>query len=148
MSLREAAIAALHARLVTALASRHPAPLVLRGETVPQRLSPGGLVMVRDGETVEETPILSPLAWAIEHRAAIEVTVAGATPAARTALLDALLVAIAAAITADRTLGGPVEWAQPGAPEFEDVEVEGAAAARAASVPVALFFTVAGSPLA
>ncbi len=142
MSMREAAIAALHARLVTALASRHPAPLVLRGETVPQRLPLGGLVVIRDGETVEETPILSPLAWAIEHRAEVEVvTTTGA-------LLDALLVAIAAAITADRTLGGMVEWAQPGAPEFEDVEVEGAAAARAASVPVALFFTVAGSPLA
>ena len=40
-----------------------------------------------------------------------------------------------------RTLDG-------GAEAFEDVEFEGAAAARAASVPVALFFTVAGSPLA
>jgi hypothetical protein len=148
VSVREAAIAALHGRLQTALASRHPAPLVLRGETVPQRLPTGGLVVLRDGETVEETAILSPLTWAIEHRAAIEVTVAGATSAARSTLLDALLVAIAAAITADRTLGGMVEWAQPGAPDFEDVEVEGAAAARAASVPVALFFTVAGSPLA
>jgi len=57
-------------------------------------------------------------------------------------------VAIGAAIAADRTLGGAVDWAQPGAPEFEDVEFEGAAAARAASVPVTLFFTVAGSPLA
>jgi hypothetical protein len=148
MSMREAAIAALHGRLQTALATRNPAPLVLRGETVPQRLPPGGLVVLRDGETVEETAILSPLAWAIEHRAEVEVTVGGATPATRTTLLDALLVDIAAAIAADRTLGGTVEWAQPGAPDFEDVEVEGAAAARAASVPVALFFTVAGSPLA
>ena len=148
MSMRETAIAVLHGRLAAALASRNPAPLVLRGETVPQRLPPGGLVVIRDGETVEETAILSPLAWAIEHRAEVEVTVCGATPTIRTALLDALLVDIAAAITADRTIGDAVEWAQPGAPEFEDVEVEGAAAARAASVPVALFFTVAGSPLA
>ncbi|WP_198369751.1 hypothetical protein [Roseomonas rosulenta] len=148
MSMREAAIAALHGRLAISLAGRHPAPLVLRGETVPQRLPPGGLVVIRDGETVEETAILSPLAWAIEHRAEIEVTVAGATPAARSAQLDALLVAIAAAINTDRMLGGAVEWTQPGAPGFEDVEVEGAAAARAASVPVTLFFTVAGSPLA
>ncbi len=115
---------------------------------MPQRLPPGGLIVLRDGETVEETAILSPLAWAIEHRAEIEVTVGGATPAARNALLDALLVDIAGAITADRTLGGAVEWAQPGAADFEDVEFEGAAAARAASVPVRLFFTVAGSPLA
>jgi hypothetical protein len=33
-------------------------------------------------------------------------------------------------------------------PEFQDVEFEGAAAARAALVPVTLWFTVAGSPLA
>ena len=148
MSMRETAIAALHSRLATSLAGRSPAPVVLRGETVPQRLPPGGLVVLRDGETVEETAILSPLAWAIEHRAEIEVTVGGATPGGRSALLDALLVDLAAAISADRTLGGAVEWAQPGAPGFEDVEFEGAAAARAASVPVALFFTVAGSPLA
>jgi hypothetical protein len=69
MSMRETAIAALHDRLQTALATRNPAPLVLRGETMPQRVPPGGLVVIRDGETVEETAILSPLAWAIEHRA-------------------------------------------------------------------------------
>ncbi len=148
MSARESAIAALHDTLAAALAARSPAPVVLRGETVPQRLPPGGLVVVREGETVQETAILSPLAWAIEHRAEVEVTVTGATPAARTALLDALLVDIGAAITADRTLSGAVEWAQPGSPEFQDVEFEGAAAARAALVPVTLWFTVAGSPLA
>jgi len=147
MSARETAIAALHSRLTTSLAVRNPGPMVLRGETVPQRIPAGGLVVVRDGETVDETPILSPLAWQIEHRAEVEVTAAGATPAARTTLLDALLVDIAGAITANRTLGGAVEWAQPGSADFGDVEFEGAAAARAASVPVTLFFTVAGSPL-
>jgi len=148
MSARETAIAALQSRLVTTLAARNPAPIVLRGETMPQRISAGGLVVVRDGETVEETPILSPLAWQIEHRAEVEITVAGATPAARNALLDALLVEVAAAITANRTLGGAVEWAQPGSAFFEDVEFEGAAAARAAAIPITLWFTVAGSPLA
>ncbi len=142
MSARETALAALSARLGAALAARSPAPKVLRNETVPQRLPTGGLVVVRDGETVEETPILSPLAWAVEHRAEVEVV------AATGALLDALLVDIAAAIAGDRTLGGAVEWAQPGAPSFDDAETEGAAAARAASVPVTLSFTVAGSPLA
>ncbi|MBY0330820.1 MAG: hypothetical protein K2X49_09120 [Acetobacteraceae bacterium] len=148
MSIRETAIAALHSRLATSLAFRNPAPLVLRGETVPQRIPAGGLVVVRDGETVEETPILSPLAWQIEHRAEVEITVAGATPAARNTLLDALLVDVTAAIAANRTLGDAVEWAQPGSAAFEDVEFEGAAAARAAAMPVTLWFTVAGSPLA
>ncbi len=148
MSMRNTAIEALHARLAAALASRSPAPTVLRGETIPQRIPAGGLVVVRDGETVEETPILSPLAWQIEHRAEVEVTVGGATPAARNMLLDGMLVDIAAAITADRTLGGAVEWAHPGGATFTDVEFQGAAAARAASVPVTLWFTVASSPLA
>jgi hypothetical protein len=148
MSMREAAIAALHSILVSALAARSPPPQVLRNETIPQRMPPGGLVMLRDGETVEEIAILSPLAFAIEHRAEIEVAVTGATPAARATLLDAILVDLASAITMDRTLSGAVEWAQPGAAEFEDVDFEGAAAARAALVPVTLFFTVAGSPLA
>jgi hypothetical protein len=148
VSARETAIAALHTRLVTSLAVRNPAPIVLRGETVPQRIPSGGIVMVRDGETVEETPILSPLAWQIEHRAEIEITVAGASPAARNTLLDALLVDVAGAVVGNRTLGGAVEWAQPGSASFEDVEFEGAAAARAAAIPVTLWFTVAGSPLA
>jgi hypothetical protein len=142
VSVREAALAALSARLGAALAARSPVPKLLRNETVPQRLPPGGLVVQRDGETVEETAILSPLAWQIEHRAVVEVV------AASTALLDALLVEIGAAIIADRTLGGTVEWAQPGAPGFDDVETEGAAAVRAAAIPVTLVFTVAGSPLA
>jgi len=85
--------------------------------------------------------------WAMEHRAEIEVTVGGTTPVARTTLLDALLVDIAAAIAADRTLGDAVEWAQPGAPSFEDVEFEGAATARGASIPMTLWFTAPGSPL-
>jgi hypothetical protein len=147
MSTRETAIAALHARLQTVLALRNPAPLVLRGETVPQRIPPGGIVVIRDGETVEETPILSPLSYAVRHAAEVEIIVTGATPAARVALLDALLMDVAAGIAAHRTLGGAVEWAEPGAADFEDVTFEGAAAARSALMPVSLFFTVAATPL-
>jgi hypothetical protein len=142
VSKRDAALGALHTRLVAALAPRDPAPLVLRDATIPQRLPTGGLVVVRDGGVVESTAILSPLSWAVEHRAEVEVVAEGA------ALLDALLVAVGEAVLADRTLGGTVEWPQPGGPDTEDVEFEGAASASAASVPVALFFTAAGSPLA
>lgn len=76
MSLREAASTALFARLDSSLAARNPAPVIRRNETVPQRLPAGGLVVLRDGESVAETPILSPLAFAIEHRAEIEVMAA------------------------------------------------------------------------
>jgi hypothetical protein len=148
VSAREAAIAALTTQLTAALAALDPAPAVLRNETVPQRIPEGGLVVVRDGETTEETAILSPLRWQIEHRAEVEVIVAGATQADRATALDFLLAAIGAAIASDRTLGGAVDWAQPGAPSFTDAEFDGAAAARAATIPVTLWFTTTDTPLA
>jgi hypothetical protein len=64
------------------------------------------------------------------------------------AALDSLLTAIGAAIASDRTLGGAVEWSQPGAPSFTDAEFDGAAAARAATIPVNLWFTTTDTPLA
>jgi hypothetical protein len=147
VSIREAAIAALHATIATALASRSPAPQVLRGETVPQRLPSGGLVVVQDGETAEETAILSPLRWQVRHVAEVVVAAPGATPDDRAQLLDELLVDIADAIVADRTFGGAVEWAQPESPSFDDLEFDGAASVRAASVPVSLWFTTSETPL-
>jgi hypothetical protein len=147
VSTREAAIAALHLTMATALASRSPQPQVLRGETVPQRIAAGGLVMIQDGETVEETAILSPLRWQVRHVAEVVVASSGPTPEARAASLDALLVDVAAAVVADRTLGGSVEWAQPESPSFDDLEFDGAASVRAASVPVSLWFTTSETPL-
>jgi hypothetical protein len=147
VSTREAAIAALHVTIATALASRSPGPQVLRRDTVPQRIAAGGLVMIQDGETAEETVILPPLRWQMRHVAEVVVAVPGPTPEARAALLDALLMDVAEAIVADRTLGGAVEWAQPEGPAFDDLEFDGAAAVRAASVPVALWFTTSETPL-
>jgi hypothetical protein len=147
VSAREVAIAALHALIATALASRSPAPQVLRGETVPQRTAAGGLVVVQDGESVEETAILSPLRWQVRHVAEVVVVAPGPTPEARAAALDGLLVDVAAAIVAERTLGGAVEWVQPESPSFDDLEFEGAATVRAASVPVSLWFTASETPL-
>jgi hypothetical protein len=119
----------------------------LRNETVPQRLPPGGLIVVQDGETVEETPILSPLRWQVQHVAEVVVAAPGSTPEDRAQLLDALLVDIADAIVADRTLAGAVEWAQPQSPSFDDLDFEGASSVRAASVPVELWFTTSETPL-
>jgi hypothetical protein len=147
VSTREAAIAALHTALSNALASRSPAPQVLRNETVPQRITAGGLVVIQDGETAEETAILSPLRWQVRHVAEVMVAAPGSTPEDRAQLLDELLVDIADAIVADRTLGGAIEWAQPESPSFDDLDFDGAASVRAASVPVSLWFTTSETPL-
>lgn len=141
MSARENAIAALAARIATALAARVPPPLVQRNTTIPQALPMAGLVVIRDGETANQTTMMSPLSYAIEHAAEVEV-VARTQPQ-----LDAILVDIAAAIVADRLLAGAVEWAEPSVPVFDDLTFEGAAPARAANFTVSLFFTVAASPL-
>ena len=61
--------------------------------------------------------------------------------------LDALLVALAAGIAANRTLGGAVEYAQAGPADLEDVEFEGAAPLRAARFNVTLQFSAAETPL-
>jgi len=148
MSARETALAALLANLTASAAARPaPKPVVLRNETYPQALPPGGLVVLRDGETALAEPIMSPLRWHIEHEAQVEVVVAGNTAAARAAALDALLVALAAGIVANRTLGGAVEYAQAGPADLEDVEFEGAAPLRAARFNVTLQFSAAETPL-
>jgi len=146
-SMREAAIAALHDALQAAVAEMDPVPTLLRNETIPQRLPPAGVLVLQDGETEEATAMLSPLAHAIRHRAELELTAGGADEAARTALLEDILAVIASALVADRTLGGAVEWSEPGAPLIEPLPVEGAAALKAALLPITLWFTAPDTPL-
>jgi hypothetical protein len=134
-TVRETAIAAL-----LALVQGLPAITTLRNAAWPERVPPGGLVVVRDGETVEEEAMLSPLAYGITHRADVEVFAADETQR------DAIIAALAVAIAADRTFGGAVEWAECGSPDYDTVAPEGAAAVAAATVPVRLMFTVLGDP--
>lgn len=148
MSARETAIAALVAQITTSAAARPaPKPVVLRNEPYPQSLPAGGLVVVRDGETVVSEAIMSPLRFHMEHAAEVEVVVTGATAALRAATIDALLVALAAGVSANRTLGGAVEYAEIGTADLEDIEFEGAAALRAARFTVTLQFSAAETPL-
>lgn len=148
MSARETAIAALLTQIKTSAAARpSPKPVVLRNEAYPQSLPAGGLVVLRDGETVVSETIMSPLRYHMEHAAEVEVVVAGATAATRAAALDALLVALALGIAANRALGGAVEYAEVGTADLEDVEFEGAAPLRAARFTVTLQFSAAETPL-
>lgn len=142
MSMREAAVAALFAAVDAAL----PAAIVLRDETAPEKVPAAGLVVVSTGEMRQAEPIMSPLSYAVEHEAEVRIFVAGNDAAARATALDTALLAVNAAITANRTLGGTVEWAQPGAPAFEQEEAEGARPVASASLPISLFFTALASP--
>ncbi len=134
-TVRETAITAL-----LALVQGLPGITVVRNAAWPERVPPGGLVVVRGGEAVEEEAMLSPLAYGITQRADVEVF------AADEARRDAIIAAIATAIAADRMLGGAVEWAEAGCPDYDTAAPEGSAAVAAAAVPVRLMFTVSGGP--
>ena len=63
MTVRETILSALHARL-----SALPAT-ALRGEVLPERIPPAGLLILRDGEPGEPEVTLSPLTYHYQHRA-------------------------------------------------------------------------------
>ena len=83
----------------------------------PRRSRTAGVIILRDGDPGEPAVLLSPPEYVYEHRAELEVAMAGGTSAARDAAFDALLQAIGAAIAADRTLGGLCDWVEAEAPE-------------------------------
>ena len=143
ISTREAALAGLFTLLGTALSDRSPPSTLLRNETAPQRLPPGGLVVLLDGETLEAEPVLGIAQYWIRHQAMIEIHAPGSDEARRRALCDALLRDISAAITANRMLGGAADGAEAQPATIEDTHLEGAAPIRSAALPVDLYFSAA-----
>ena len=113
---------------------------VLRGEVLPERIPPAGLLILRDGDPGEPEVTLSPLAYHYQHRAEIEAIIQGTN---RDAAFDWLLVSLGAVIAADRTLGGFCDWIEAEAPQPVDLPVEGAASLKAAVIPVVLYYSTA-----
>lgn len=133
-TIRETILTALHARLLVLPAT------ALRGDVLPERIPPDGLLILRDGEPGEPEVTLSPVSYHYQHRAEIEAVVQGAD---RDAAFDALCASIGTAITADRTLGGLCDWIEAEAPRPVDLPVDGAVSLKAAVIPVILHYTTA-----
>ena len=123
---------------LTDLLSTIPHVPVLRGEVLPERIPPAGLMILRNGNPGEPGVTLSPLMYHYQHRAELEVIVQ--STAQRDSLFDALTAQIGAVIAADRTLGGLCDWVEPEAPEPVDLPVEGAPSLKAAVVPMLLHY--------
>lgn len=132
---REQALQALFAALA---AARPLGTVLLRNATLPERIPTAGLMILRDGDPGEPEHLFSPPLYYYEHRAEVDVLVDAATPAARDTAFDALVRAIGAALAADRTLGGLVDYAIGEAPAPLDLPIEGAAGLKAASIGVIL----------
>jgi len=111
---------------------------VLRGEVLPERIPPAGLMILRDGTPGEPGVTLSPLTYHFQHRSELEMIVQSATD--RDALFDALVAQIGAVIAADRTLRGLCDWVEPEAAEPVDRPIEGAASLKAGIIPIVLHY--------
>ena len=111
---------------------------VLRGEALPERIPPSGLMILRDGNPGEPGVTLSPLMYHYQHRAELEVIVQ--TGEDRDARFDRLVGRIGAAIAADRTLRGRCDWVEAEAPEPVDLPIEVAASLKAAVVAIILHY--------
>ena len=138
MTPRETILVALHARL-----SALPAT-ALRGDVLPERMPVEGLMILRDGEMGEPEVSLSPMTYHWQHQVAIELFVADADAAARDARMDGLLTELAGLIEADRTLGGVIEYAEIGAPKFDELAPDGSSGIKACLLPVVLHYSSAG----
>lgn len=127
--------------ILTALAdllSTIPHVPVLRGDVLPERIPPPGLLILRDGSPGEPSVTLSPLTYHFQHRAELEVIVQSATN--RDAIFDALLAQIGAVIAVDQTLRGLCDWVEAEAPEPVDLPVEGAASLKTGIIPIILHY--------
>jgi hypothetical protein len=140
-NLREQILSALLVRLQSISTAT-----VKREEPLPEKVPAGGLIIIRDGDPGEPEVLLSPLAYLWQHRAEIEVVVQNPSAEA-SAALDALLAEVGSALSADRTLGGLVDWIEWSAPQTRDLAIDGAAGLKGAVVIVTLHY-LSSDPLA
>jgi hypothetical protein len=109
-----------------------------RNDVLPTKISPRGLVILRDGDPGDPETTMSPLLYHFQHRAEIEVFVQSGSD--RETLFDTLCQSIGAAVVADRTLGGLCDWVEAEAPAPDDTPQEGALTYRAAVIGVRLHY--------
>jgi len=137
-SRREQVLGAVHALIASTL----PSAEVKRNLAKPERVPPGGLVIVRDGDPGEPEITLSPLTYIFTHRIPMEVAAYETSSEIRERVLDGMLAALGGAVASSRTLGGLCDFIETEAPVTEDVETAGARAVRwADAVIVAVYGT-------
>ncbi len=120
--------------------------VVKRNAALPERVSDHAMAILRDGEMGEPEVSLSPLTYHWQHQVVIELFVADPDASARDARMDGLLSELATLIEADRTLGGVIEYAEIGAPKFDELAPDGSSGIKACLLPVVLYYS-SSSPL-
>ncbi|WP_337996224.1 acyl-CoA transferase [Oleispirillum naphthae] len=137
----ETALAAL-ASVLAAI----PGPEFARNDPSEREVPPGGRIDLSDGDLAEPEVYLSPLSYGHTANAEIVAMVQAADAAERDAALDALVLKIEAAVSADETLGGTVESVNLGSPERLTEPAEEGKPIKGARIVCALEF-ISDSPL-
>jgi hypothetical protein len=118
------------------IASALPNAEVKRNLAKPDRIAPGGLAIIRDGDPGEAEIILSPLIYIYTHRIPVELAAYETSSESREQVLDGMLGAIGLAVMNDRTLGGLCDFMEAEAPATDDVETAGARPGRWADAAI------------
>jgi hypothetical protein len=125
-----------------------PGAAVERNSVLPEKISDGGLVMLRDGDPGEPEQALGGFGSTYyQHAVEIEVYVEEGDAAARDATFDALLEQIGAVLETDPTLGGLAFGVTYGRPESSIEAVAGAPAIKSATLTVTVDYET-DTPLA
>jgi hypothetical protein len=131
-SKREQVLDAIKSLLSSAL----PNADVRRNLAKPERIPPGGLVVIRDGDPGEPEVMLSPLVYVYSHRVPIELAAYETSSQSPEQVLDEMLGAIGVAVSGDRTLDGLCDFIEAQAPSTDDVETAGARSGRWADAAI------------
>jgi hypothetical protein len=131
-SKRESVLAAVK----TLVAASLPGAEVKRNLAKAERIPPGGLVVIRDGDPGEPEVTLSPLSYLYSHRIPLEIAAYESATLTRERALDAMLAAIGTEVKANRTLGGLCDWIEAEAPVTNDIEAQGALPGRFADLAI------------
>lgn len=141
---REAILNAELAGLMAALAT--PGRVIERNLDLPEDIPAAGLVILRDGQLEQTGTVLSPLRYEFVNRADLELFVTGDDAAARDADMATLRGQVVAFVTANRTLGGLVDWLDAEEPDDRGVPIDGGPGVKAALLSLEAHFT-SDSPL-
>src|SRR5918996_5487904 len=125
-----------------------PDAVVERNSVLPEKIPPGGLMILRDGDPGEPEQALGSFGSAYyQHAVEVEVYVEEGDAAARDATFDGLLQQIGVALETDPTLGGLAFGLTYGRPEPSIEPIAGAPAIKSGTLSVTIDYET-DAPLA
>ncbi len=132
---------------IKALLMTVPSTKVERNTAVPEKISGGGLIVLRDGDPGEPDTALGGFGGVYySHDVEIELYVEEGDATARDTAFDTLVQAVGAVLETDPTLGGLAFGMTYGRPEVDTEAVAGAPAIKTGTITVTVEYET-DSPL-